>query len=121
MLEFPEQRIKLLKAGFYGKEIEMLYIEQNNFKIVHNIFYGAAEFDVHQNKSFFINPEVVVECGRSIFENNRKTISISILSLVALILALFVSISTLFFTLVLALLFVPPILALVTILKKEYP
>ncbi len=34
MLETPEQRTKLLKAGFSGKEIERLYIEQNNIKIV---------------------------------------------------------------------------------------
>ncbi len=34
MLETPEERIKLLKAGFIGKIIENLYIERNNFKIV---------------------------------------------------------------------------------------
>ena len=34
MLETHEQRTKLLKAGYSGKEIERLYIEQNNIKIV---------------------------------------------------------------------------------------
>ena len=35
MFESSEQRIKLLKAGFSGKEIERLYIKYNNFKIVY--------------------------------------------------------------------------------------
>jgi len=34
MLETSEQRTKLLKAGFSGKEIERLYIEQNNIRIL---------------------------------------------------------------------------------------
>jgi hypothetical protein len=36
MLETIEERVKLLKAGFFGKAIEKLYIESNNFKIVHS-------------------------------------------------------------------------------------
>ena len=39
MLETAEERIKLLKAGLPGNEIEGLYIENNNFKIVRNILY----------------------------------------------------------------------------------
>ncbi len=34
MLETAEERIKLLKAGFTGKTIEMLYLKGNNIKIV---------------------------------------------------------------------------------------
>ncbi len=34
MLETPQERIKLLRAGFASKEIEKLYIEGNNFKLV---------------------------------------------------------------------------------------
>ena len=34
MLEAAEERVKLLKAGFTGKKIEMLYIKDNNIKIV---------------------------------------------------------------------------------------
>ncbi len=34
MLETAEERVKLLKAGFTGKEIEALYIKSNNIKIV---------------------------------------------------------------------------------------
>lgn len=36
MLETPQERVKLLKAGISGKKIEELYISLNNFKIVHN-------------------------------------------------------------------------------------
>jgi hypothetical protein len=46
MLETAKERIKLLKMGLSGKEIEGLYIEQNNFKLIHTpILYGAKEFD----------------------------------------------------------------------------
>ncbi len=34
MLETPQERVKLLKAGIDGKTIEKLYIIYNNFKIV---------------------------------------------------------------------------------------
>jgi hypothetical protein len=34
MLKTAEERVKLLKAGFDGKTIEMLYIKGNNIKIV---------------------------------------------------------------------------------------
>ncbi|NJD54697.1 MAG: hypothetical protein FIB07_17795 [Candidatus Methanoperedens sp.] len=40
MLETTEERVKLLKAGFTGKEIEELYIANNNFKIIRNILYN---------------------------------------------------------------------------------
>ncbi len=35
MLETSAERVKLLKAGFSLKEIERLYIEQNNFRIIY--------------------------------------------------------------------------------------
>lgn len=45
-METSEQRIKLLKAGFSGKEIERLYIEYNNFRIVClPILYELTEFN----------------------------------------------------------------------------
>ena len=34
MLETPKERIKLLKAGITGNQIEELYILYNNFKVV---------------------------------------------------------------------------------------
>ncbi len=36
MLETPQERVELLKAGISGKKIEELYITCNNFKIVHS-------------------------------------------------------------------------------------
>ncbi len=43
--ETPKKRIKLLKAGFSLKEIERLYIEQNNFRIIYlPILYEISEF-----------------------------------------------------------------------------
>ncbi len=47
MLETAKERIKLLKKGLSGKEIERLYIEQNNIKIIRApILYDANEFDI---------------------------------------------------------------------------
>jgi len=34
MLETPQERVKLLKAGIDGKTIEKLYLAYNDFKIV---------------------------------------------------------------------------------------
>jgi len=36
MLETPQERVELLKAGISGKKIEELYIICNNFKILHS-------------------------------------------------------------------------------------
>jgi len=36
MLETPNERVKLLKAGISGKKIEELYISSNNIKIVYS-------------------------------------------------------------------------------------
>lgn len=33
MLETPQERVELLKAGITGKTIESLYVERNGFKI----------------------------------------------------------------------------------------
>jgi hypothetical protein len=47
MLETSEERVKLLKTGLSEKEIELLYIEHNNFKIIRSpILYEANEFDI---------------------------------------------------------------------------
>jgi len=35
MLETPQERVKLLKAGIHGKTIEKLYLIYNNFQSVH--------------------------------------------------------------------------------------
>ncbi len=36
MLETPQERVKLLKAGVDGRTIEKLYLIYNNFKIASN-------------------------------------------------------------------------------------
>ena len=47
MLETAEERVQLLKAGLSEKEIKMLYIEHNNFKIIRTpILYEASESDI---------------------------------------------------------------------------
>ncbi len=68
MLETPEERIKLLKAGYTGKTIEKLYIEHNNFKIVRiPPIVELVEFDIQQNKKTCINCEMAVECEQSFY------------------------------------------------------
>ncbi len=52
MLETPEERVKLLKAGVTGDKIEKLYILYNNFKIVRpsmplELFEVAEEASVY--------------------------------------------------------------------------
>ncbi|MCG2735352.1 MAG: hypothetical protein L6282_03060 [Candidatus Methanoperedenaceae archaeon] len=44
MLETPEERVKLLKAGISAKDIEKLYIIYNEFKIVNShILYESND------------------------------------------------------------------------------
>ena len=53
MLETAQERVKLLKKGLSQKEIEMLYIEHNNFKIIRTpILYDINEFDTPHNPSY---------------------------------------------------------------------
>lgn len=59
MLETAEERVKLLRAGFTGKQIEELYIISNNFKIV----YAPDFTDILQGRKTCINQEVAVECA----------------------------------------------------------
>ncbi len=102
MFETAAERVKFLKTGLSGKEIERLYIEQNKFKIICTpILYEGNEFD-------FV---------RSVLDNNRKTISKPVLGYVILIIALLFPISTLFIAFIL-LLFIPPIFAFAIILNE---
>ncbi len=62
MLETPEERIRLLRAGLTGKTIEMLYIEGNNIKIIHapsNI--ELVEFEISQDFNTRICHEISEE------------------------------------------------------------
>ena len=115
-METAEQRVELLKKGFSGKEIEKLYIEYNNFKIIRSpILFDAFEFDFNQNTSASISRKVSIESAPFLLKNKRKTKSILILAIFLLILALLVPISTIFLGLLLLFLFVPPMLALLII------
>jgi hypothetical protein len=52
MLETYEERIKLLKTGFTQKQIEEMYIEGNDFKIVSlPILVDIVEIEAGQNKN----------------------------------------------------------------------
>lgn len=39
ILASPGERVKLLRAGITGKQIETLFVELNNFKIVGAVLY----------------------------------------------------------------------------------
>ena len=56
MLETPQERIKLLRAGFTGETIEKLYIEGNNFKLVRiPVIVELAEFLISLNDKSIIH------------------------------------------------------------------
>ena len=62
MLETPQDRIKLLKAGFTSKTIEKLYIEGNNFKLIRfPDIVELAEVVISSNIISIIH-EVKAEC-----------------------------------------------------------
>ena len=60
MLETAEERVKLLKAGFTGKEIEKLYIEYNNFKIIrsHILFDASLKSDEADTENYISNDTI---------------------------------------------------------------
>ncbi len=63
MLETPQERVELLKAGMTGKKIEELYIKYNNFKIVRSPMYlGLVEINTSENKKAAISQEMAAEC-----------------------------------------------------------
>jgi hypothetical protein len=64
MLETAQERVKLLKTGLSGREIEMLYIEHNKFKIIRTpILYEVNEFDIApsiiDNEGYFKNSHII--------------------------------------------------------------
>ncbi len=71
MLKTSEERIKLLRAGYTGKTIENLYIQLNNFKIIHTPpiveLVELVEFDIPQNRATCTNCEMAVECTQSFY------------------------------------------------------
>ncbi|MDO9098818.1 MAG: hypothetical protein Q7U60_11950 [Candidatus Methanoperedens sp.] len=62
MLETPQERVKLLKAGITGKTIERLYIAYNNFKIVRSpVLVEPVEF-IQASKSY---PLISEACAKA--------------------------------------------------------
>lgn len=50
MLETSEERVRLLKAGMTGKDIERLYIIHNNIKIIGRpLLFNPVSADVNEN------------------------------------------------------------------------
>ena len=64
MLETPQERVELLKAGITGKKIEELYIVYNNFKIVRGpMFFEMVEINIKENQNTAISQEEAAEYG----------------------------------------------------------
>ncbi len=62
MLENSEERVKLLRKDYTQKQIEQLYLEGNNFKIVNShVLIELVEIDERQNMKNWVNCEAVVE------------------------------------------------------------
>ncbi len=62
MLETPQERVELLKAGIDGRMIEELYIIYNNFKIVRSpAFPGSVEINVKENRNIVVSQEAAAE------------------------------------------------------------
>jgi hypothetical protein len=71
MLETAQERIKLLKAGITGNQIEELYILSNNFKVVGNQRpIEKIEINTTINKNIAVYQEATVE----IINNDRNGI-----------------------------------------------
>jgi|GEM_PF-4857760 len=50
MLETSEERVRLLKAGLTGKDIERLYIVHNNIKIIGGpLLFNLVSANVNEN------------------------------------------------------------------------
>jgi hypothetical protein len=63
MLEKPEERVRLLKTGLTGKQIERIYIESNNFKIAHApAVLKLVEIDMTEKKKTCASHEITVRC-----------------------------------------------------------
>lgn len=62
MLKTPQERIRLLIAGFSSKTIEKMYIEQNGFKITNlPLYIELVEFEIPSHKRSATS-EIAVEC-----------------------------------------------------------
>ncbi len=52
MLETPQERVRLLKAGIDGKTIERMYIILNNLKVVRTpLLFEKVEINTEENRN----------------------------------------------------------------------
>ena len=66
MFETAEERVKSLRKGFSQKQIETMYIEGNNFKIVYpHILIELVEINDGKNKKMCMNCKAAVEYAQS--------------------------------------------------------
>lgn len=62
MLNKSEERVKMLKKGFSQKQIEKLYIKENNFKIVNpTLLFEPVDIDGINGMKIPINCDAAVE------------------------------------------------------------
>ncbi|MDL5503205.1 MAG: hypothetical protein QSU88_08310 [Candidatus Methanoperedens sp.] len=78
MLETIEERIKLLKTGFTQKQMEELYIEGNNFKLVNTpVFFELIEINDMQGRDICMNCIEAVEYAQLIYSEMVNLCDIS--------------------------------------------
>ena len=53
ILASPDERVKLLRAGITGKQIEKIFVELNHFKIVGAILYDPDAQPANLYRQFF--------------------------------------------------------------------
>ena len=62
MLDKSEERVKMLKKGFSQKQIEKLYLKENNFKIVNpTLLFELVDFERVNDMKTPINCDAAVE------------------------------------------------------------
>ena len=64
MLDKSEERVKLLRKGFTQKQIEKMYIKENNFKIVTPTL--LFEIETENNRTMPENVETAVDYAQSL-------------------------------------------------------
>jgi len=78
MLDKSEERVKLLKKGFSQKQIEKLYIKENNFKIVNpTLLFELFEIDAGNNRKMSVNCEAALDYALSLYEEVANLCDIS--------------------------------------------
>ena len=67
MLDTSEERVRMLKTGLVEKQIEEMYIEKNDIKIVNPpIIIDLVEISEKHNKRNYVNCESAVEYAQTL-------------------------------------------------------